>query len=147
MKLFWELGGNEYKIKAQIYFKLNSHMINEIRYIFKMRIGCDGSRETLYMRKLITQERIRCHICGMIESRRHLLEQCDLYQHHRRTLITKLNAIPDMRAFLQEHSIIEVCLYSSRFQQHLNKLEIETQQKTDRIIKEYIGTIRRARDC
>ena len=79
LRLFWELGGNEYKRKAQMYFKLNSHMINEIRYIFKMRIGCDGSRETLYTRKLITQERTRCHFCGMIESRRHLLEQCDLY--------------------------------------------------------------------
>ena len=36
-------------------------MIDEIRYIFKLRIGCDGSRETLFIRKLITDEELTCH--------------------------------------------------------------------------------------
>ena len=52
LKLFWELGNN-YAAKTQLYIKLNKHMINEIRYIFKLRVGCDGSRETLFIRKLI----------------------------------------------------------------------------------------------
>ena len=51
--LFWELGGDEYEARAQEYMKNNRHRIGEIRYIFKMRIGCDGSRDTLYTRKLI----------------------------------------------------------------------------------------------
>ena len=61
-----------------------------------MRVGCDGSRETLHLRKLITQEQTLCHWCGIMESRLHIIEQCDLYQHHRRALVTKLNAIPVM---------------------------------------------------
>ena len=49
-------------------------MIDEIRYIFKMRIGCDGSRETLFIRNLITDEQLYCHCCGIIESRKHIFE-------------------------------------------------------------------------
>ena len=55
LRLFWELGGEYYNPKAQEYIKINKHRIDVIRYIFKMRIGCDGSRETLHIRKLIGQ--------------------------------------------------------------------------------------------
>ena len=34
-------------------------MIDEIRYIFKMRIGCDGSRETLFIRNLIPDDQLK----------------------------------------------------------------------------------------
>ena len=44
-------------------------MINEIRYIFKMRIGCDGSRETLLIRKLIQPAQVNCQRCGVPETR------------------------------------------------------------------------------
>ena len=60
-KTFVDLGENKYAIKTQEYNKLNKYMIDEIRYIFKLRIGCDGSRETLYIRKLITEEELTCH--------------------------------------------------------------------------------------
>ena len=49
-------------------------MINEIRYIFKMRIGCDGSRETLHLSKLITRDQTLCHWCGIMETRLHIVE-------------------------------------------------------------------------
>ena len=61
-------------------------MIVEIRYIFKLRIGCDGSRETLFIRKLITDEELTCHWCGTIETRKHIIEDCKLYRHSRRRL-------------------------------------------------------------
>ena len=83
LKLFWELG-NKYTPKTQMYVKLNKYKINEIRYIFKLRIGCDGSRETLFIRKLIPTEELLCHQCEVIESRQHILEDCDLYRHARR---------------------------------------------------------------
>ena len=46
LKLFCELGEG-YKFTCQAYIKLKGHRIQEIRYIYKMRIGCDGSREVL----------------------------------------------------------------------------------------------------
>ena len=79
---------NKYAIKTQEYIKLNKHMVDEIRYIFKMRIGCDGSRETLFTRKLITSEELRCHCCGIIETRKHIIEECELYRYTRRRLLT-----------------------------------------------------------
>ena len=66
-------------------------MVDEIRYIFKLRIGCDGSRETLFIRKLITDEELTCHWCGTIETRKHILEDCELYRHSRRRLQTQIN--------------------------------------------------------
>ena len=58
---------------------MNRHMVNEIRYIFKMRIGCDGSRETLLIRKLIQPTQINCHRCGIPETRLHILQDCEIY--------------------------------------------------------------------
>ena len=52
---------------------MNKHKINEIRYIFKMRIGCDGSRGTLLIRKLIQPEQANCHRCEYPETREHIL--------------------------------------------------------------------------
>ena len=66
-------------------------MVDEIRYIFKLRIGCDGSRETIFIRKLITDEELTCHWCGTIETRKHILEDCELYRHSRRRLQTQIN--------------------------------------------------------
>ena len=51
-----------------------------------MRIGCDGSRDTLYTRKLISEENINCHRCGVIETRQHILENCDIYNASRRKM-------------------------------------------------------------
>ena len=65
-------------------------MIDEIRYIFKLRIGCDGSRETLFIRKLITDDQLNCHWCGTIERVQHILEDCELYRHPRRKLQAKI---------------------------------------------------------
>ena len=64
LRLFWELGEGKYEVRAQEYIKINKHRINEIRYIFKLRIGCDGSRETLHIRKLIGDQQTNCHRCG-----------------------------------------------------------------------------------
>ena len=61
--------------------------------------------------------------------------------------MTKLNAIPVIEQALRTISLTEICLYSSKFQRLLGKLEKMEQQKIDRIIKEYIGIIRKARDC
>ena len=69
-----------------MYIKLNKYKINEIRYIIKLRIGCDGSRETLFIRKLIPTEELLCHQCGIIESRQHILEECELYHNARRQI-------------------------------------------------------------
>ena len=51
-----------------------------------MRVGCDGSRDTLHTRKLITEENINCHRCGVIETRQHILESCDIYNAPRRKM-------------------------------------------------------------
>ena len=58
-----------------------------------MRTGCDGSRETLYTRNLIRQEDIYCHWCGIVESRQHILEQCELYNQPRRKLKNSIENI------------------------------------------------------
>ena len=44
-----------------------------------MRIGCDGSRETLMIRKLIQPENVNCHRCGTPETRQHIIEECIIY--------------------------------------------------------------------
>ena len=51
-----------------------------------MRIGCDGSRETLFIRNLIRDDQLNCHWCGIIESRKHIIEECKLYNHPRNRL-------------------------------------------------------------
>ena len=66
-------------------------MLDKIRYEFKLRIGCDGSRETLYIRKLITDEELTCHWSDTIETRKHILEDCELYRHARRRLQAQIN--------------------------------------------------------
>ena len=66
-------------------------MIDEIRYIFKLRIGCDGSRETLYTRKLIQAQEANCHRCGTEETRQHILERCEIYNRHRNKMIREIS--------------------------------------------------------
>ena len=57
-----------------MYFKLNKHRVKEIRYIFKMRIGCDGSREVMKIRRLLQEnESELCHLCQTLETREHIL--------------------------------------------------------------------------
>ena len=70
---------------------MNKHRIDEIRYIFKMRIGCDGSRETLHIRKLIDDQQINCHRCGVEETRKHIIENCEIYSRYRRKLERGIN--------------------------------------------------------
>ena len=53
LRLLGELGQNKYQAKAQEYIKLNKHKIDEIRYIFKMRIRVMDLWETLFIRNLI----------------------------------------------------------------------------------------------
>ena len=91
LKLFWELGQNKYKAKTQEYIKLNKHRIDEIRYIFKMGIGCNESKETLYTRKLIQEEELNCHWCGTPETRKHIIMECEIYNSHRNNLMRKIN--------------------------------------------------------
>ena len=62
MKLFWTLSEG-YKHTIQAYIRLNKHRVDEIRYIFKLRTGCDGSRETLAMRHLLDVNETNCHVC------------------------------------------------------------------------------------
>ena len=66
-------------------------MIDEIRYIFKLRIGCDGSRETLLIRKLIPPTELNCHRCGVPETRQHIIQDCEIYTQHRTKLVRELN--------------------------------------------------------
>ena len=56
-----------------------------------MRIGCDGSRDTLHTRKLIDVEQVNCHRCGVSETLQHIIESCDIYNAHRRKLIREIN--------------------------------------------------------
>lgn len=82
MKLFWELSQN-YRHTIQAYIQINKHRVNEIRYIFKLRTGCDGSRDTLAMRHLIANEDTNCNICNTIETRKHILTECKTYELER----------------------------------------------------------------
>ena len=90
-------------------------MIDAIRYIFKLRTGCDGSRGTLYIRKLITDEELTCHWCGVIESRQHILEDCELYRHSRRRLQTQIDSDEEFNKISEHLSLLHICLYSSEF--------------------------------
>ena len=90
-------------------------MVDEIRYIFKLRIGCDGSRETLFIRKLITDEELTCHWCGTIETRKHILEDCELYRHSRRRLQTQIDNKETFTMISNQLSLMHICLYSSEF--------------------------------
>ena len=56
-----------------------------------MRIGCDGSRETLRIRKLIGEEQKNCHRCGVEETRKHIIENCEIYNRYRRKLERGIN--------------------------------------------------------
>ena len=73
----------DYRFTMQTYIKLNKHRVNEIRYIFKLRTGYDGSRETLTTRHLLDQQFDKCHECQVKESRKHILENCIIYQKAR----------------------------------------------------------------
>ena len=75
MKLYWELSEN-FRHTAQAYIKLNKHRVDEIRYIFKLRTGCDGSRETLTTRHLLDMGEINCHVCNVPETRTHIIRDC-----------------------------------------------------------------------
>ena len=90
-------------------------MVDEIRYIFKMRIGCDGSRETLLIRNLIRDDQINCHWCGTIESRKHIIEECELYDHSRRKLQAQIENEEKFHEIANQLTLLQICLYASEF--------------------------------
>ena len=57
-----------------------------------MRIGCDGSRDTLLTRKLIQEDEINCHWCGTPENRKHIIEECEIYNQPRNKLRRQINS-------------------------------------------------------
>ena len=87
-------------------------MVDEIRYIFKLRIGCDGSRETLLIRKLILPTELNCHRCGIPETRQHIIQKCGIYNQHRTKLVRELNRTEEFRKTTEELELWQVCLYS-----------------------------------
>ena len=90
-------------------------MIDEIRYIFKLRIGCDGSRETLSIRNLITDDELPCHWCGTVETRKHIIEECELYRHSRRRLKAYIENDDKFTKISNQLSLLHICLYSFTF--------------------------------
>ena len=56
------------------------HRVDEIRYIFKLRTGFDGSRETLAMRHLLTEEETNDQACKKKETRVHILTEFKIYE-------------------------------------------------------------------
>ena len=91
-------------------------MVDEIRYIFKLRIGCDGSRETLLIRKLIITTELNCHRCGTPETRQHIIQECGIYNQLRTKLVRELNRTEEFRKTTEELELWQVCLYSTEFQ-------------------------------
>ena len=57
-----------------------------------MRNGKDGSRDTLLIRKLIQEDQLNCHWCGIPESRKHIIEECELYNQPRNKLRRQINS-------------------------------------------------------
>ena len=78
-----------------------------------MRIGCDGSRETLHIRKLIEEQQLNCHRCGVEETRAHILENCEIYNRHRRKLVRTITGTREFAEITQNMSLTEICLYKS----------------------------------
>ena len=61
--------------------------------------------------------------------------------------MTRLNNITELREIMNQFSLLQICLYSSDFQIKLSKMDKQKQKQVDRLIKEYIGKIRKGRDC
>ena len=91
-----------------------------------MRIGCDGSRETLHTRKLIGAEQIDCHRCGVEETRKHILENCEIYSRYRRKLERGINGTQEFAQITQGMSLTEICLYKSDLQRRMRHLGKES---------------------
>ena len=87
-----------------------------------MRTGCDGSRETLLIRKLIGNEQLNCIRCGVTESRRHILEDCEIYGRHRMKLVRGIERTREFQETTQGMNLTEICLYQSAFQRKMKKL-------------------------
>ena len=64
MQLYWKLKQNTYKKKEALYLKLNKDKIEAAVYIFKLRLGNDGSAATLKIRHLLEEkESSECETC------------------------------------------------------------------------------------
>ena len=80
-----------------------------------MRIGCDGSRETLFIRKLITTEELSCHWCGTVETRKHIIEECELYNHGRNKIKRQIETDEAFKEAASNLELMQICLYASEF--------------------------------
>ena len=81
-----------------------------------MRIGCDGSRETLEIRKLLMEGELNvCHHCGVVETRQHILTECGLYARARNSFIANIQRDIQFREALDIFGLLNIVLYGSRF--------------------------------
>ena len=62
-------------------------------------------------------------------------------------MIREINREEEYREIKEEFSLLEICLYSTEFQRKINKMSKDKLTKLDKIIKDYVGKIRKIRDC